>query len=80
MACMQWFLEHLPCKKNCLETCAQLFLWYSYVAEVAAVRRAMAGFSLPVTATPDWARAVSEDVWKAQLLEGLRRGQTSPNK
>lgn len=41
--------------------------------EASAIMKAMSGFSLPVTATPDWAKVVPEDVWKAELLAGLRK-------
>ena len=34
--------------------------------------KAMSGFSLPATVTPDWARVIPEDVWKAELLARLR--------
>ena len=44
-------------------------------AQVEAIKQAMAGFSLPTSAVPQWAKMVPEDVWKAELIGGL---QTKP--
>jgi len=33
----------------------------------------MAGFSLPTSAVPQWAKVVPEDVWKAELIGGLQK-------
>lgn len=41
-------------------------------AQVQAIKQAMSGFSLPVSAVPQWAKVVPEDVWKAELIGGLR--------
>lgn len=32
----------------------------------------MCGFSLPTSAMPEWAKQVPEDVWKTELIDGLR--------
>eukprot|EP00731_Ephydatia_muelleri_P028011 Em0019g884a len=40
--------------------------------EASAIMKAMSGFNLPATVTPDWAKVIPEDVWKAELLAGLR--------
>lgn len=45
---------------------------HTFVANADEVRRAMSGFMLPPSATPTWAQAMPEDVWKKELLEGLR--------
>ncbi len=36
------------------------------------IRAAMAGFTLPSSSEPAWARAVSEDEWKTALVHQLR--------
>ena len=41
--------------------------------KVQAVKHAMAGFSLPASSVPQWAKVVPEDVWKAELIGGLRK-------
>ena len=46
---------------------------YLLAADIDAVRQAMTGFSLPVSSTPDWALSVPEDIWKKELLDGLRK-------
>ena len=33
----------------------------------------MAGFSLPLGSQPQWAKVVPENVWKAELIEGLQQ-------
>ena len=41
--------------------------------QVEAIKQAMAGFSLPLGSQPQWAKVVPEDVWKAELIEGLQQ-------
>lgn len=48
--------------------------------EVAAIKQAMAGFSLPSSAMPSWAHAVPESVWKAELIGGLQKPKKSKKK
>ena len=45
---------------------------YLCAEEASAIMKAMSGFNLPATVTPDWAKVIPEDVWKAELLAGLR--------
>jgi len=54
---------------------ATFLLLSSPAAQVEAIKQAMAGFSLPTSAVPQWAKVVPEDVWKAELIGGL---QTKP--
>ena len=37
-----------------------------------AVVKAMAGFSLSPKSIPEWAKVVPEEVWKNELLAGLK--------
>ena len=43
------------------------------------IKQAMAGFSLPLTAAPQWAKEVPEEVWKESLLIQLRAARTGPS-
>lgn len=45
---------------------------FSLVDEVETIKKMMSGFSLPEAAVPEWAKHVPEDVWKSQLMDGLR--------
>lgn len=40
----------------------------------------MAGFTLPDSAVPEWAKAVPEDVWKGKLVESLNDGASKQRK
>lgn len=40
------------------------------------IKQAMAGFSLPPAAAPEWAKEVPEEVWKERLLTQLRAART----
>jgi len=43
------------------------------------IKNAMKGISLPPTAIPDWAKEITEDVWKSRLLATMEKkvGNTS---
>jgi hypothetical protein len=47
-------------------------------AQVDLIKSAMAGFSLPSSVTPDWAKLIPEEVWKKQLQTGLSIRQVPP--
>ncbi|XP_046545159.1 uncharacterized protein LOC124255317 [Haliotis rubra] len=47
--------------------------------QAAAVKNAMKGFELPGCSIPDWAKNVSEDKWKEQLLSRLSTGGPRDN-
>lgn len=51
----------------------------SSVGQVGMIKQAMAGFSLPLTAAPQWAKEVPEEVWKESLLSRLRAARTGTN-
>lgn len=36
------------------------------------VVKAMVGFTLSPSSIPEWAKVVPEDVWKKELLDGLK--------
>lgn len=58
---------------------AFILFFFVYTANVDEVRRAMSSFVLPPSATPTWAQNMPEEVWKTELLEGLRRQQQPPS-
>jgi len=37
------------------------------------IKNAMKGISLPPTAIPDWAKEITEDVWKSRLLDTMKK-------
>ncbi|KAL7301648.1 hypothetical protein TKK_0005655 [Trichogramma kaykai] len=41
--------------------------------KINQVKSAMASFTLPSTAIPEWASSVSEDQWKDQLIQRLKK-------
>ena len=45
--------------------------------EVEAIKEVMSGFSLPTSAIPEWAKQVPEEVWKTELLDGLKKKKKS---
>ena len=49
------------------------FHCFQHVGQVEAIKQAMAGFSLPLGSQPQWAKVVPENVWKAELIEGLQQ-------
>ena len=49
-------------------------------AQVEAIKQAMAGFSLPPSVMPDWAKVVPEDIWKAELIGGLEKKKQGKRK
>lgn len=53
---------------------SNLFLLFA-TDKVELIKQAMAGFSLPVSAVPEWAKHISEDAWKAELVQGLQTKQ-----
>ena len=71
---------------NKIEICRKLFLIVIIIiiiivvvcllADVDEVKKAMSGFNLPSSVTPTWAQSVPLDVWKKELLEGLRNKNT----
>lgn len=40
--------------------------------QVDEIKQAMSGFSLPPSAIPEWAKHVPENVWKSELIKGIR--------
>ena len=52
---------------------------FCYSADVIAVQEAMVGFSLPLSVVPNWAQNLPEDVWKKELLEGIRKQRRPDN-
>jgi hypothetical protein len=44
-------------------------------SHIAVIQQVMSGFSLSPTAIPSWAQNLPEDVWKKELLDGIRRQQ-----
>ncbi|XP_064603394.1 male-enhanced antigen 1-like [Liolophura sinensis] len=46
-------------------------------AQAEEVKSAMAGFQLPLSNHPDWARNLSDEDWKAQLLNRLQGNKSS---
>ncbi len=56
----------------------RLLLYISFIAaQVDAIRQAMAGFSLPPSSVPGWAKLVPEEVWKSKLIGGLQQPNPS---
>lgn len=53
--------------------CIITFMYVLFVGadKVETIKKVMEGFSLPVSAMPEWAKHVPEDVWKTELLDGL---------
>lgn len=45
--------------------------------EVEAIKEVMSGFSLPTSVIPEWAKQVPEEVWKTELLDGLKKKKKS---
>lgn len=43
--------------------------------KIDQVKTVMASFSLPNTSIPEWANSISEEQWKEQLMERIRRMQ-----
>ncbi|XP_001602458.1 male-enhanced antigen 1 [Nasonia vitripennis] len=43
--------------------------------KINQVKSAMASFTLPTTAIPDWANSISEDQWKEQLIHRIKEIQ-----
>ena len=45
------------------------------VDKIDQVKSAMASFTLPSTAIPEWANTISEDQWKEQLVHRMKEIQ-----
>lgn len=43
--------------------------------KINQVKSAMASFTLPSTAIPEWANSISEDHWKEQLIHRIKEIQ-----
>ncbi|XP_033315099.1 male-enhanced antigen 1 [Bombus bifarius] len=43
--------------------------------KINQVKSMMASFTLPVTAIPEWAKAISEEQWKEQLIGRIKKMQ-----
>lgn len=43
--------------------------------KINQVKSMMASFTLPITAIPEWAKAISEDQWKEQLIGRIKEMQ-----
>lgn len=43
--------------------------------KINQVKSMMASFTLPVTAIPEWAKAISEEQWKEQLIGRIKEMQ-----
>ncbi|XP_076767040.1 male-enhanced antigen 1 [Xylocopa sonorina] len=43
--------------------------------KINQVKSMMASFTLPITAIPEWARAISEEQWKQQLIGRIKEMQ-----
>jgi hypothetical protein len=43
--------------------------------KINQVKTAMASFTLPSTAIPEWANSISEDQWKEQLIHRIQEIQ-----
>ena len=62
------------------QTDRQIVMMLSLTAQADLIKNAMAGFSLPSSVTPDWAKLMPEEVWKKQLQTGLTIRQIPPIK
>ncbi|XP_015609096.1 male-enhanced antigen 1 [Cephus cinctus] len=47
--------------------------------KINQVKSAMASFTLPTTAIPEWANTVSEEQWKQQLIDRIKEMQNRDN-
>ncbi|XP_058808712.1 male-enhanced antigen 1 [Phymastichus coffea] len=47
--------------------------------KINEVKSAMASFTLPSTAIPEWANSISEDQWKEQLIHRIKEIQKDKN-
>lgn len=43
--------------------------------KINQVKSMMASFTLPVTAIPEWAKSISEEQWKEQLIGRIKEMQ-----
>ena len=60
---------------NCILLHYSSYYYIAFKGHADVVVKAMAGFSLSPSNIPEWAKVVPEEVWKNELLDGLKPKQ-----
>lgn len=49
--------------------------FFTLLAHAEVIKQAIAGFALPTSNIPEWARVVPEENWKSKLMDSIAKKQ-----